>query len=84
VIELNSPSHLITSLNTFTFNREAVVIDVVEDVAMGFKYVKIRVYSFDLSRHANVEVLVDSGALFTSIPRRVLEELGLRLIARYS
>ena len=51
---------------------------------MGFKYVKIRVYSFDLSKHADVEVLVDSGALFTSIPRRVLEELGLRLIARYS
>ena len=59
------------------------MIDVVEDVAMGFTYVKIRVYSFDLSRHADVEVLVDSGALFTSIPRRILEELGLRPIARY-
>ena len=50
---------------------------------MGFKYVKIRVYSFDLSKHADAEVLVDSGALFTSILRRVLEELGLRPIARY-
>jgi predicted aspartyl protease len=61
-----------------------VVINVVEDVVMGFTYVKIRVYSFDLSKHADVEVLVDSGALFTSIPRRVLEKLGLRPIARYS
>jgi len=51
---------------------------------MGVTYVKIRVYNLDLSRHADMEVLVNSGALFTSIPRRVLEELGLRPIARYS
>jgi len=48
---------------------------------MGVTYVKIRVYSFDLSRHADMEVLVDSGALFTSILRHVLEGLGLRPIA---
>ena len=51
---------------------------------MGVTYVKVRVYNLDLSRHVDMEVLVDSGALFTSIPRRVLEELGLRPIARYS
>jgi predicted aspartyl protease len=50
---------------------------------MGVTYVKIRVYNLDLSRHADMEVLVNIGALFTSIPRRVLEELGLRPIARY-
>ncbi|MCC6050499.1 MAG: aspartyl protease [Thermofilum sp.] len=49
---------------------------------MGFTYVKIRVYSVDLARWEDVEVLVDSGALFTSIPRPVLERLGLKPIAR--
>ena len=49
---------------------------------MGFTYIKIRVYSMDLTRWEDVEVLVDSGALFTSIPRSTLEKLGLKPIAR--
>jgi predicted aspartyl protease len=49
---------------------------------MGFTYIKIRVYSIDLTRWEDVEVLVDSGALFTSIPRSTLEGLGLKPIAR--
>jgi predicted aspartyl protease len=49
---------------------------------MGFTYIKIRVYSVDLTRWEDVEVLVDSGALFTSIPRSILEGLGLKPIAR--
>jgi predicted aspartyl protease len=35
----------------------------------------------DLTRWGDVEVLVDSGALFTSIPRSTLEKLGLKPIA---
>jgi predicted aspartyl protease len=49
---------------------------------MGFTCIKIRVYSVDLTRWEDVEVLVDSGALFTSIPRSILEGLGLKPIAR--
>jgi hypothetical protein len=49
---------------------------------MGFTYIKIRVYSIDLTKWEDVEVLVDSGALFTSIPRLILERLGFKPIAR--
>jgi predicted aspartyl protease len=34
------------------------------------------------NKWGDVEVLVDSGALFTSIPRSTLEKLGLKPIAR--
>jgi len=40
---------------------------------MGFTYIRIRVYSVDLASWDEVEVLVDSEALFTSIPRSILE-----------
>jgi len=50
---------------------------------MGFTFVKVRVYSLDMSRYEDVELLVDSGALFTSISRSVLEKLSLKPIARY-
>ena len=50
---------------------------------MGFTFVKVRLYSLDMSRYEDVELLVDSGALFTSIPRSILEKLGLKPIARY-
>ena len=49
---------------------------------MGFTYIKIRVYSIDLTKWEDVEVLVDSGALFTSIPRPILKKLGIKPIAR--
>jgi predicted aspartyl protease len=49
---------------------------------MGFTYIKIRVYSIDLTKWEDVEVLVDSGALFTSIPRFTLERLGFKPITR--
>ena len=49
---------------------------------MGFTYIKLRVYSLDLARQEEVEVLVDSGALLTSIPRSILEGLGLKPVAR--
>jgi predicted aspartyl protease len=50
---------------------------------MGFTFVKVRLYSLDMSRYEDVELLVDSGALFTSIPRSILEKLDLKPIARY-
>jgi aspartyl protease family protein len=50
---------------------------------MGFTFIKIRVYSFDLSKHEDVELMVDDGALLTSIPRSVLEKLGLRPVTRH-
>jgi predicted aspartyl protease len=49
---------------------------------MEFIYIKIRVYCIDLTKWEDVEVLVDSGALFTSIPRPILEKLGIKPIAR--
>jgi predicted aspartyl protease len=49
---------------------------------MEFIYIKIRVYSIDLTKWEDVEVLVDSGALFTSIPRSILERLGFKPITR--
>jgi predicted aspartyl protease len=49
---------------------------------LGFAYIALRVYSVDLSSVEEVEVLVDSGALFTSIPRSTLERLGLKPVAR--
>jgi len=49
---------------------------------MGFTYVKVRVYSVDLARQEEIEVLVGSGVLFTSIPRSILERLGLKPVTR--
>jgi hypothetical protein len=49
---------------------------------MGFTRVRIRVYSLDLTKWEEVEVLVDSGALFTSMPRHILEGLGLKPVTR--
>jgi aspartyl protease family protein len=49
---------------------------------MGFAHVTVRVYSIDLTKWEDVEVLVDSGVLFTSMPRSVLERLGFKPIAR--
>jgi len=50
---------------------------------LGFTYVRVRVYNpVDMSRHAVVDLLVDTGAIFTSIPRDVLERLGLKPLDR--
>jgi predicted aspartyl protease len=49
---------------------------------MGFTYIRVRVYSVDLTSGEEIEVLVGSGALFTSIPRPILERLGLKPITR--
>jgi len=50
---------------------------------MGFTYVKVRVCNPTvLARSEVVELLADSGAIFTSISRAVLERLGLKPITR--
>ena len=50
---------------------------------MGFTYIKVSLAnSADLARWESIELLVDSGALFTSIPRGILERLGIRPIMR--
>ncbi|MEM2616883.1 MAG: aspartyl protease family protein [Thermofilaceae archaeon] len=50
---------------------------------MGFTYVKIKVFSpVDPSRFEEVELLVDSGALHMSIPKEMLEALGIKPVRR--
>ena len=50
---------------------------------MGFTYVKVRLFNpADLTRAETVELLVDSGAIFTSVPRHILEGLGIKPVAR--
>lgn len=50
---------------------------------MGFTYVKIRIANpLTPSKADEVNLLVDSGAIFTSIPRNTLENLGLKPIDR--
>jgi len=49
------------------------------DTEVGFTYVKIKVFSStDPSRFEEVELMVDSGALHTSIPRKKLEALNIK------
>lgn len=50
---------------------------------MGFTYVEGLLHNpADLAKSEAVEVLVDSGAIFTSVPRDVLHRLEIRPIAR--
>lgn len=50
---------------------------------MGFTRVKVRVHNpTDLALSDEVEFLVDTGAIFSSIPRPMLEKLGLRAVTR--
>jgi predicted aspartyl protease len=45
---------------------------------MGFTYVGVRVSNpLKAEKFKDIDLLVDSGAIFTSIPRKVLEELDL-------
>ncbi|MEM3627633.1 MAG: hypothetical protein QXZ25_06370 [Candidatus Bathyarchaeia archaeon] len=50
---------------------------------MGFTYVKVKVANpVAPTRLEEVELLVDSGAVFTSIPSEVLKGLGLKPVDR--
>ncbi|MEM2448664.1 MAG: hypothetical protein QXT14_06930, partial [Candidatus Bathyarchaeia archaeon] len=51
--------------------------------SMGFTYVKVRVVNpVNPTRSEDVELLVDSSAIFTSIPGEVLKSLGLKPVDR--
>ncbi|MEM3666553.1 MAG: hypothetical protein QW222_05665 [Candidatus Bathyarchaeia archaeon] len=50
---------------------------------MGFTYVKVKVANpVALTRSGDVDLLVDGGAIFTSIPSEVLKSLGLKPVDR--
>jgi predicted aspartyl protease len=50
---------------------------------MGFTYVEACLFNpADLARSEPIQLLVDSGAMFTSIPRNILEGLELKPITR--
>ncbi|MEM3697349.1 MAG: hypothetical protein QXQ94_07610 [Candidatus Bathyarchaeia archaeon] len=50
---------------------------------MGFTYVKVKVVNpLTPTRSEDVDLLVDSGAIFTSIPSEVLKSLGLKPVDR--
>lgn len=50
---------------------------------MGFTYVKVRVANpLVLEKFEEVDLLVDSGAIFTSISRDILKRLGLEPVDR--
>lgn len=51
--------------------------------ALGFTYVKVRLHNpADLAISDEVELLVDTGAVLSSVPRSILERLGLTPIER--
>jgi clan AA aspartic protease len=52
------------------------------DRTVGHVWVRARVGDESGSKSAEVEALVDTGATLTVIPRRIAEELGLRVTGR--
>jgi aspartyl protease family protein len=50
---------------------------------MGFTYVKVKVSNPTTpAKSEDIDLLVDSGAIFTSIPSEVLKSLGLKPVDR--
>jgi len=50
---------------------------------MGFTYVEVNLYNpARMERGTPVSLLVDSGALFTSVPAQVAKSLGLKPVER--
>lgn len=50
---------------------------------MGFTYITVHLYNpADLAQSGSIELLVDTGAIFTSIPRSLLEGLGIAPVSR--
>jgi len=46
---------------------------------LGHTYAKVKIYSADLSCLEEVELLVDTGSMYTWIDQRVLEKLGVKV-----
>jgi len=47
---------------------------------MGFTYVKVTVINPVNALESDVELLVDTGAVLTAVPRKILESLGIKPI----
>ena len=46
---------------------------------MGLTHVTVRIANpADLKRHRDLEFLVDSGAMYTAVPKKILRQLGIR------
>jgi len=46
---------------------------------MGRVFIKVRVFNpHDLDKFREVELLVDSGSIYTVIPRKILESIGVK------
>lgn len=53
------------------------------NVKMGFTYAKVIVSNpADKKKKREVELLVDTGAILTAIPRKILEELKIKPVGR--
>lgn len=49
-----------------------------EEKRMGLTHVKVRIANpADSKRHHDIDLLVDSGAMYTVVPKKVLLELGI-------
>jgi predicted aspartyl protease len=50
---------------------------------MGFTYVEVHLYNpADLAKSESIKLLVDTGAIFTSVPRDLLDGLGITPVTR--
>lgn len=50
---------------------------------MGFTYVKVRVFNpVNMAKGVEVELLVGTGAIFTTVPREVLENLEIKPVEK--
>ncbi len=49
---------------------------------MGETSVKVRVFDLKGEKYRDVDVLVDTGATYTAIPERILEEIGIERIGK--
>jgi len=46
---------------------------------MGKVFINVRVFNpYDLDKFREVELLVDSGSIYTVIPRKILESIGVK------
>src|SRR5437870_6319259 len=49
-----------------------------EEKGMGLTHVTVRIANpADSERHRDIEFLVDSGAIYTVVPKKFLEEIGI-------
>jgi clan AA aspartic protease len=62
--------------------KESWINSLTVDRKVGHVWVRARVSDESGSKSVEVEALVDTGATLTAVPRRLAEELGLRVTGR--